>query len=280
VEGVVQPPREVFSPGYLDVPNPYDAENPTRFVDWRYQGNVNLYSAIAQSSNVYFYIVGGGSPQRDPQLGPEWDTNFGVKGLGISKLHAWWEKFRLGEPTGIDLPGEAKGFLPTPEWKEKRTGRSWLLGDSYNVSIGQGDLSVTPIALVNYVATIANNGVMHQPAVNKAKAPGNVIADLSAYAAEIKEVQNAMRFAVTSPEGTARLLNTLPLPTAGKTGSAQVFNNTQENAFFVGYGPVGDPQIAILILVENSKEGSLNAVPIANEVLYWYYMNRVLRATQ
>ncbi len=283
-EGVMDPKHAVFSPGYLDVPNPYNADEPTRFVDWRYQGNIDLYDAIAQSSNVYFYLAGGGSPQRDPQLGPEWDNDFGVKGLGITKLLEWWKKFRLDLPTGIDVPHEAKGFLPTPEWKKGKTGRSWLLGDTYNVSIGQGDLSITPVALLNYITTIANGGTMYEPTIHKDGNDGKQIADLKELKPYITEIQKAMRRTVTSNLGTARILNTLPFPVAGKTGSAQVLNNTQENAFFVGYGPAypgetddpaKQPQIAILVLVENSKEGSLNAVPIANDVLYWYYVNRI-----
>jgi penicillin-binding protein 2 len=263
-ENVITPEREIFSPGYLDVPNPFDPEKPTRFVDWRYQGNVNVHAAIAQSSNVYFYEVGGG---------------FGdIAGLGISRLNAWWEKFRLHEPTGIDLPSEESGFLPTPEWKEAKRKRPWLLGDTYNVSIGQGDLLVTPIALLNYVAAIANGGKLYQPVVNAGAGNGKVLADMGGeLAAEIAEVRKGMRQTVTSPVGTGWTMHDLPIPVAGKTGSAQVSNNTQENAFFVGYAPSNDPHIALLVLVENSKEGSLNAVPIAKDVFEWYYWNRIVR---
>ena len=272
-ERVVTPGRAVFSPGWLDVPNPYDENNPTRFLDWRFQGEVDLASAIAQSSNVYFYLVGGGSPSPDPQ-GIVDDRNKGIRGLGIEALRDWWKKFRLDRQTGIDLPGEARGFLPSAEWKQERTGRPWFLGDTYNVSIGQGDLSVTPIALLNYIAAIAESGIMYEPHVNRARAP-SVIDDLSPYAMEIREVQKGMRQTVTSPVGTAYLLHDLPVPVAAKTGSAQVRNNQEENAFFVGYMPADAPQLAILILVENAKEGSLNAVPIARDVMNWYYENRI-----
>jgi penicillin-binding protein 2 len=272
-ERVVPPTRAVFSPGWLDVPNPYDPGNPTRFLDWRFQGEVDLASAIAQSSNVYFYLVGGGSPSPDPQ-GIVDDRNKGIRGLGIELLRDWWKKFRLDRQTGIDLPGEARGFMPSPEWKQEQTGRPWLLGDTYNVSIGQGDLTVTPIALLSYIATIAKNGVMYEPHVSRDIAP-STIGDLSAYAMELREVQKGMRQTVTSPVGTAYLLHDLPVLVAAKTGSAQVRNNREENAFFVGYAPVGDPQLAILILVENAKEGSLNAVPIARDVFAWYYENRL-----
>lgn len=259
-EGVVDAAKSVFSPGYLDVPNPYDPEKPTRFLDWRYQGTVNLHSALAQSSNVYFYAVGGGA--------------FDIKGLGISRLEEWWAKFGLGEPTGIDLPGEASGFLPDADWKERSGRGPWLLGDTYNASIGQGDLQVTPVQLLDYIAAVANGGKLMQPHFNLGWEP-KLRAELGYLEPAIKEAQKGMRLAVTSAMGTAKTMNDLPFAVAGKTGSAQIENNKAENAFFVGYAPYEDPQIAILVLIERSKEGSLNAVPIAKDVLAWYYENRI-----
>ena len=259
-EEVVTPVQSIFSPGYLDIPNPYNPDQPTRFPDWRYQGYVDVYSAIAQSSNVYFYEVGGG---------------FGdIKGLGISRLKEWWQKFGLGKKTGIDLPGEVEGFLPDADWKERSSGRVWRLGDTYNVSIGQGDLLTSPIQLLNYISAIANGGTIRKPILAN-DSQSEVLIDLTYLAPEIKEVQKGMRQTVVSGMGTAHLLNDLPFQVAAKTGSAQIKNNTQENAFFVGYAPYENPQIAILVLVENARLGSLNAVPIGKEVLNWYYENRM-----
>lgn len=260
-EGVITPDTTIFSPGYLDVPNPYDPEKPTRFLDWRYQGDVNVRSALAQSSNVYFYVVGGGFDRE--------------RGLGISRLRAWWERFRLGEFTGIDLPGEVSGRLPTPEDKEKRTGTPWLLGDTYNVSIGQGDLLVTPIQLLNYIAAIGNGGKILRPHIVKQPNEPEVRADLSSFGAHIKEAKEGMVLGTKSPLGTGYLLHDLPFTVAAKTGTAQIRNNEQENAFFTGFTPAEKPKIAILILVERSAEGSLNTVPIARDVLEWYYTHRI-----
>lgn len=261
-EGVVDVNKSVFSPGYLDVPNPFDPSKPSRYLDWRYHGYVNMYSAIAQSSDVYYYVTIGG---------------FGdTKGLGIRKLKEWWQKFGYGTRTGIDLPGERKGFLPDPEWKEKATGRSWLVGDTYNVSIGQGDFETTPIQLLNSIAMIANGGKLYQPTVNLHSEHPKVLADLTYLEPQIYEVQKGMRLTVTSGEGTANKLADLPFYVGAKTGSAQVANNTKENAFFTGYiGDKNQSQIAILVLVEHSREGSLNAVPIGKDVLNWYYQNRL-----
>lgn len=263
-EKVISPERTIFSPGYLDVPNPFDPGNPTRFEDWRYQGEVDLSAGIAQSSNVYFYGVGGGMP--------------GLAGLGITRLHAWWQKFGLDAATGIDLPGETAGFLPSPEWKKERTGEDWRLGDTYNVAIGQGDLVVTPIELLNYIAAIANGGRFYEPHLAKRDTPPVLIRELQNMTYEIGEVQKGMREAVTAPLGTAHALADLLYPVAGKTGSAQISNNRAENAFFVGYAPSDEPEIAILVLVEKARQGSLNAVPIARDVFNWYYWNRYVKS--
>ncbi len=272
-EGIVNPSRAIFSNGYLLVPNPYNSSTPGRYLDWRYQGNVNLASALAQSSDVYFYVtVGGSPPASDPLLNDP--SDYGVNGLGINRLRDWWQAFGLGKPTGIDMPAESEGFLPAPDWKQRRFGTPWLLGDTYNVAIGQGDLLVSPFQLIGYIAAIGNGGVIYRPFLNAASTP-TVAEDLTALLPEIREVQKGMREGVASPQGTAYLLRDLPFTVCAKTGSAQVQNNAQENALFVGYAPCDRPKIALLILIEHSKEGSLNAVPIAKDVMNWYYENRI-----
>ncbi len=271
-EGVIDPSKQIYSPGYLDVPNPYDAAHPSRFLDWRPQGWVNLQAALARSSNVYFYEVGGGF---EDQIG-----------LGITRLKTWWQKFGLDQKTGIDLPGEAVGVLPDPTWKEQRTGDPWRLGDTYNVTIGQGDFSITPIELLDYIGAIANGGKFWQPRIvdEVTNAAGSAVKknspvllrDITGMIANaIGYVHAGMRDAVIKSYGTAYKLNDLPFPVAAKTGTAQIQNNQKTNAFFVGYAPYNDPQIAILVLVENSTEGSLNTVPVARDVLLWYYEHRL-----
>ncbi len=109
-DGVIDPNRIVYSNGYLLVPNPYNSSTPSKYLDWRYQGDVNLYSALAQSSDVYFYLVGGGSPPvSTPLLNDQ--TDYGIKGIGINRLSEWWKAFGFGKPTGIDMPNESVGFL-------------------------------------------------------------------------------------------------------------------------------------------------------------------------
>lgn len=260
-EGVVDAKKQIFSAGFIELPNPFDPSNPSRFLDWRPHGWVDLYSAIARSSNVYFYEVGGGFE--------------GLKGLGIDRLITYWQKFGLDRKTGIDLPSESIGFLPNPDEKEKRTGTIWRIGDTYNVSIGQGDVAVTPLGLLNAISVIGNGGKAFQLHIAQLKDVKPIL-DLSDLEPQFKEVRKGMEDAVSKPYGTASLLSDLPVKVAAKTGSAQTANNTKTNALFVGYTPSQNPQIAVLVLIENAREGSLNAVPIAKDVLRWYYENRMV----
>jgi penicillin-binding protein 2 len=273
-EGVITPDRQLYSPGYLMVPNPYNATSPTRYADWEPHGYIDLASALAQSSDVYFYIVGGGSPEyTTPPLNNPID--YGINGLGAAKLYDWWTTFGLGKPTGIDLPSEAAGFLPTPAWWSTVSTRPWSLGDTYNVSIGQGSLAVTPIQLLSYIDAIANGGTIYKPFLNASDTPV-VNENLTYLLPQIQQVQQGMLAAVADPRGTAYTMDNLPAQACAKTGSAQVQNNQEENALFVGYFPCTNPQIALLLLIENSKQGSLNAVPIAKNVFDWYYYNRIV----
>jgi len=273
-DGIITPNQELYSPGYLMVPDPYNSSTPTKYADWESHGYIDLASALAQSSDVYFYIVGGGSPEytTPPINNP---VDYGVKGLGADQLYNWWTTFDLGKPTGIDLPSEAAGFLPTPAWWSTVSTRPWSLGDTYNVSIGQGSLAVTPIQLLDYIDAIANGGKIYKPFLNASSTPV-VNADLTDLLPEIQQVQQGMLETVADPRGTAYTMDGLPAQACAKTGSAQVQNNQEENALFVGYFPCTNPQVALLILIENSKQGSLNAVPIAKDVFDWYYNNRMV----
>ncbi len=267
-ERLIDPDFSVYSPGYLELPNPYDPEHPNRFLDWRPQGRVNLYSALARSSNVFFYVIGGGC------TASSCNSVGRSRGLGITKLNEYWREFGMDAKTGIDLPGESIGFLPAPAEKEARTRRPWTIGDTYNVSIGQGDLGVTPIRLLSFFSSIANGGVGMQPHFLFGAA-SEVFHDFSSWKDELLAVRQGLRDVVGKPYGTASALYDLSYKTSGKTGSAQIQNNAKTNAFFMGYGPSDDPELAVLVLVEDAKTGSLNAVPIGHDVMKWYYDHRM-----
>lgn len=238
------------------------------FGDWAVHGVVNLYSAIAESCNVYFYILGGGYQNRE--------------GLGIERMVNYFRKFGFGEKTGIDLPGEKTGFVPTPEWKEENKNEVWYIGDTYHVAIGQGDFLTTPLQLAQAISVIANGGTLFRPQVvdKIIDSQENVINDISPEVVSenfieanyLGEIKKAMRQAVT--EGSSVQLASLPVAVAGKTGTAQTGKGNQTHAWFVGFAPYENPEIAIVILVENGGEGHAAAVPVAKEVLTWYFSER------
>ena len=274
-EGIVDEDSKIFSDGALEIPNPYNPEAPSIFLDWQAHGWVDIRAALARSSNIYFYLMGGGLPQNIGQDGLVRGA-FKQSGIGVSKFVNYWQKFKFGAPSGIDLPFESDGFLPNPEEKEARTDRPWLLGDTYNVSIGQGDLLVTPLQLIDFIASIGNGGKIYKPFLSKSTKQ-EVLADYGEWQEEIRAVRLGLRDAVEKPYGSSHILNDLPVKVAGKTGTPQIQNNERVNALFAGYAPADDPEIAILVLVENAREGSFNALPIAKDVFRWYYENRLKR---
>jgi penicillin-binding protein 2 len=204
--------------------------------------------------NTYFYMIGGG--------------NESFKGLGIEKLMDWARKFGLGTKTGIDLPGEADGFLPSKEWKQEAKGEPWYIGDTYNASIGQGDILVTPLQMARGTAAVANDGLMYTPhLVMGDDSPPVRVAD------EKTEniIRDAMRTTVTN--GTARLLQDLPVPAAGKTGTAQWNVNKVPHSWFTGFAPFDHPTIAIAVIIEEGGDTTL-ATPVAKDILQWYLTPR------
>jgi len=262
-EGIITPSTTILSTGGIQVSRWF-------FPDWRAGGHgpTDVYHAVADSVNTFFYYIGGGY------------GNF--KGLGPEKLAAWARRFGLSYKTGIDLPYEAAGFIPTPDWKERERGEQWYIGDTYNFSIGQGDVLVTPLQMAHVIATIANGGTRYQPhiatgfqdndgQVEKIPVPSSEIKTLKKE--DIKTVQEAMRRAVT--EGSARRLSLLPISAAGKTGTAQWSSTGTTHAWFIGYAPFENPQIVIVVLGEKCGEGSVFAAPVAYEILSWWAENRM-----
>ncbi len=235
------------------------------YPDWKAHGPINIIDAIAQSSDVFFYTVGGGYGD--------------IKGLGIDNIKKYANLFNLGEKTGIDLPGESAGLIPDAEWKITTKKEDWYIGDEYHASIGQGDVLATPLQLADYIATIANGGTVYKPQIVDAiiDESGKIIEDIQPVvirknfieAKNIKVVQEGMRATIT--RGTGRSLNELAVTSAGKTGTAQFGLNKDLHSWFVAYAPYKDPEIALVILVEGGGEGNELAVPIAKNVLKWYF---------
>lgn len=239
------------------------------FPDWKAGGHglTNVKKALAESVNTFFYYIGGGYGD--------------FKGLGIEKIVEYAALFGLDKITGIDLPNEASGFLPSQKWKEDTKNEVWYIGDTYHASIGQGDITATPIQVANYTAAIANGGTLYAPhVVDKILDHNNnlieeikpqVIRSNFISSENIKIVQEGMRQTIT--DGSGRNLNSLSVAIAGKTGTAQWSSTRAPQAWFIGYAPYDNPELAITVLVEEGGEGSSVAVPIAKEILQYYFVD-------
>ncbi len=240
------------------------------FPDWKAGGHgaTNVRKALAESVNTFFYYIGGGYGD--------------FSGLGLSGLIKYSRLFGLGEPSGIDLPGERSGFVPTAAWKEDTKGEPWYIGDTYHFAIGQGDVLVTPLQVANYTAAIANNGTLYRPhLVTKILGDNNeVIQEIAPEiirkdfidSVNLEIVRQGMRETITV--GSAQSLYSLPVAVAGKTGTAQWSVGKDPHAWFTGFAPYENPEIVITVLVEEGVEGSTMAAPIARDILSWYYGSR------
>lgn len=236
------------------------------FPDWKWHtGATNITRAIAESNNIFFYSLAGG-----------WDK---IKGLGVEKIDKYLSLFGFGSKTGIDLPSEAAGLVPSPSWKEKYTGDKWYIGDTYHLGIGQGDLLVTPLQMVRAVSAIANGGKLLIPQLvkNITDADGKVVKTSEPKvqrqgfisAENIQTVQEGMRQTVIS--GSGSMMRDLPVSSAAKTGTAQFLNNQKTHAWFECYAPYENPQIAVVVIVEGGGGGYEVAEPIAHNILQWYF---------
>ncbi len=246
-------------PGYIRIENPYHPDKPSIFRDWAVHGLVNLRKAIAVSCDVYFYYLGGGYK--------------GFKGLGVKKIGEILERFRFDKKTGIDLIGEKQGLIPNPDWKEKIKKSPWRIGDTYNLSIGQGDFLVTPIELLAAYVALANKGTYYKPHFLKNEV--EAIKKIEFKQSNWQAVWQGMVDTCTKPYGTGHILADLPFKVAGKSGTAQTKGGRAINSLFVALAPADNPRIALFMMAEDATESHLNVLPIVKKVLLWYYDHRL-----
>jgi len=255
--------------GEILVKNQYNPDIVYRFKDWATHGPTNVIKALAESCNVFFYHIGGGFDH--------------IKGLGYEKLASYFDKFGLGHKTGIDLPLEEGGLVPSPEWKELTKGEAWYQGDTYHLSIGQGDLLVSPLQVNNYISAIVNHGNLLQPLLVKKviSAKGKTIKQnkrtiikkniVSKSVANI--VKRGMRAAIQN--GTSTPLQALPVSAGAKTGTAQNSKGEgKEHSWFTAFAPYDNPRIVITVMIENGGEGYNSALPIALEGLQYFFRTK------
>ena len=251
-EGVISPDKFIFSSGQIEIPNPYFPELSSIFKDNKAHGYVDMRKALAVSSNVYFYEIGGGFQDQ--------------KGIGIRGIEKYTKLFGLGTKTGVNISGEISGTVPTPEWKAKFfPGDPWRVGDTYHTSIGQYGFQVTPIQMVRAIAGVANEGTLVTPTIFKGKEP-------KYQEIEIKKenyipVKEGMRMSVE--EGTTIALNLSDLHIAAKTGTAQVGAlKTHVNSWVTGFFPYENPKYAFVLLMEKGpKDQAPSASFIMREAL-------------
>jgi len=265
-EEIVSSRQQINCQGGISIANQYNPEIIYRFPDWKVHGFTDIIEAIAHSCNTFFYTIGGGYGRID--------------GLGIDKIKEYLQYFGLGQATGIDLPHEEVGLIPDEAWKKtKKPTEEWYLGDTYHLSIGQGDILVTPLQMTSAIAAIANGGTLYQPQlVDKiVDSDKNLVEDISAEIirenfinpVNISAVRTGMRQAVL--DGSAVSLSSLPIKVAGKTGTAQFGRADKTHAWFISFAPYEEPEIVLTVLVEGGGEGHKAAVPVAKQVFEWYF---------
>lgn len=309
-EGVVSPDQIVETPPKITITEKYfanDRGTPRDFVDWNEAGfgRLDFLGGISNSSNVYFYKLGGGYKDEIPE------------GLGVCRIGTYAEALGYGDYPGIGLPEEEKGLIPDPQWKRITHGESWSTGDTYITSVGQGYVLATPLQVLMSAATVANDGQLMQPQLvgDVLDGEGNVIKsfepimkwditespviqeyyDTTIRGCEpiegrtktvepwvIEKVQEGMRKAVTQGTLAKEFVN-VNIPAAGKTGTAEycdkyaqaknrcIPGNWPSHAWTVAYAPYENPEIAVIAFVYNGGEGASVAGPIVWQVLNAYF---------
>jgi len=264
-EGIITPDFRVFCPGHA---NFYGRD----FKCWKHSGHgaIDLAHAIQQSCDVYFYTVGNM--------------------LGVDKINKWATLLGMGVKSGIDLPNEKQGLVPSTQWKRERMKEKWYAGETISVSIGQGQVSVTPVSMAVYMATLANGGTRVTPHLLKAVDDGSGWKPVPAPAPQSKididpdkleAIREGLWMVVNVPGGTGGTAKIAGHDVAGKTGSAQVISNAgrmaarttknlRDHGWFVFFAPKENPKIAGVIFAEHGIHGG-NAARIAHHVLDTFF---------
>lgn len=228
-------------------------------------GYINFKRALAASDNVYFYEMGNR--------------------VGIEALDKYAKEFGFGQTTGIDLHGEAQGLIATPEYKKKVFDDEWYLGDTFNTAIGQGFTLATPIQVAEMLSAVATDGKRYKPhLVSKILNDDGSVAKtfepeeegkLPISESTLKLIQEGLE-AVTESGGTASFLKSLPVPVAGKTGTAENPHGL-EHGWFIAYAPTTKPQLVVVCIVEQGSFGTISAAPIVKSILEYVFTDPRVR---
>ena len=259
-EKIISPYKQILSTGSIFIPNPYFPEEKSIFKDWKAHGLVDMKDALAVSSNVYFYEIGGGYE--------------GQKGLGIDNINKYIKFFGFSEESGIEAFIEERGVVPNPEWKAKIfDGEEWRIGDTYHTAIGQYGFQVTPLQTVRAVGAIANNGQLLRPTIVAGKGSGISYKNIPIEDEYFQIVKDGMRQAVT--EGTARGLNVPFVQVSAKTGTAERgVTRKKVNSWIVGFYPSDIPRFAFVVMMEEGpQENQIGGLFVMRQLLEWMRNN-------
>jgi penicillin-binding protein 2 len=288
-EGIITGRTEIIDNGPLYLPNrffPNDLSQAQEFVSWNHRlginhGRMNVVNALALSNDIFFYWIGGGYLEIFP-------------GLGDKLLAKWTQLFGFGETTGIDLPGEVAADIPDDQWKRQIWAETWVTGDSYNLSIGQGYLLATPLEVLMSFVPVITDGILYEPRLvhQIVDADGALVQDFEPVVKRqvplqtntLGLIRDGLWSVVNTNYGTAPNARIDGLTVAGKTGTAEFCDwipeeqdcrrdkddNLPTHAWYVGYGPYDDPEIAVVAFVYDGGEGSEAAVPVVTEVIRTY----------
>jgi penicillin-binding protein 2 len=250
----------------------YDLGTST-FKCWNKRGHgiTNLKKSLRESCDVFYY-----------QLGEK---------LGVDKIAAAAQAFKLGSPLGVELLNEKSGLIPTAEWKLKRFGKRWFHGETLPVAIGQGAVLLTPIQLASMISTVANEGTIYRPHLVKKivdadgktlkETKAEVIGNATFSKDSFRLVKQGLLAVVNEPGGTGAMARQYDVKVAGKTGTSQVVKlreskqgtpyQFRDHALFVAFAPYEKPEIAVAIVVEHGEHGGAAAASIAGRILRTYF---------
>lgn len=272
-ENIISPTKLINDIGYILVHSQYDPSVSYKFAGVVPHGWVDMKKAIAVSSNVYFYTVGGGYENQ--------------QGLGPTRIKKYLDLFGWEQKTGIDLPQEFKGFVPSPDWKKKVKKENWWDGDTYNLSIGQSDLQVTPLQVAVAYSYIANGGTMYKPQVVQKIINGSgkdapvvkefqpeIISQNFIDPKSVSIVREGMLDGVQKDYGSSYMLHDLPVTVAGKTGTAETNKAGFYNTWSVSFAPYNNPEIVFVTTIEGVQGLRAATLPVAHDVLQYFFQGR------
>ncbi|HEY4500376.1 MAG TPA: penicillin-binding transpeptidase domain-containing protein [Candidatus Paceibacterota bacterium] len=259
-EKIIDPETEIISTGSISVQNPYDPEKKSVFMDWKAHGPVDMRKALAVSSNIYFYKIGGGF---EDQIG-----------LGVERMKRYFSLFGFGKNSASGFFLGPAGIIPSPAWKERVfPGDPWRIGDTYFTSIGQYGFQVTPLQILRALGSVANGGLLLYPSILKISGENGIMAEkILIDPAYLKIVREGMREGVLN--GTASGLNMPFVEVGAKTGTAELGTvKAFVNSWVTGFFPYEDPKYAFVVIMEHGPRANIyGATFVMRELLDWMHV--------